>query len=150
MNAHLNPLLQGEGFCLIPTWFNAFWLAPFGRVSSFERMKLPNVLSAVIEREKIVDYLLNPTHPDNGGKAAFFLSLGFNQDDWHNLAMALGKLAKKAEITKSVETIHGCKYVLEGPIETPGGKSPKVRTVWIVDRGRDNTLRLVSAYPCQE
>jgi hypothetical protein len=116
---------------------------------SFELMKLPNPGSATIEREKVVDYLLNPMHPDNGGKAAFFLSHGFNQDDWQNLARAFRNLAGSAEITKSVETSHGCKYIVEGRIETPGGKAPVVRTVWIVDRGAD-VPRLVSAYPRQE
>jgi len=35
-------------------------------------MNLPNAGEAVVEREKIVGYLLNPAHPDNGGKAEFF------------------------------------------------------------------------------
>ena len=35
-------------------------------------MKLPNAEKAVVEREKLADYLLNAAHPDNGGKAAFF------------------------------------------------------------------------------
>jgi hypothetical protein len=39
-------------------------------------MKLPNLDKAIIEREKIMDYLLNPVHPDNGGKSEFFRSLG--------------------------------------------------------------------------
>jgi hypothetical protein len=112
-------------------------------------MKLPNPGSAIIEREKVADYLLNPAHPDNGGKAAFFVSLGFNQDDWEELALAFRRLAGRAEVTKSVESSHGHKYIVEGRIETPGGKSPTVRTVWIVDRGAD-AARLVTAYPCQE
>ena len=110
---------------------------------------MPNSGTAIIEREKVADYLLNPAHPDNGGKAAFFLSLGFNQDDWEILALAFRRLAGGAEIAKSVETSHGCKYIVEGRIETPGGKSPTVRTIWIVDRGTE-APRLVSAYPCQE
>jgi hypothetical protein len=110
-------------------------------------MKLPNPGSIIIEREKVADYLLSPAHPDNGGKAVFFLSQGFNQDDWQNLALALRRLAETTEITKSVETSHGCKYIVEGRIETPVGKSPTVRTIWIVDRGAD-APRLVSAYPC--
>jgi hypothetical protein len=52
-----------------------------GGVFSFELMKLPNSGSTIIEREKVTDYLLNPAHPDNGGKAAFFLLLGFNRGD---------------------------------------------------------------------
>jgi hypothetical protein len=93
--------------------------------------------------------LLDPAHPDNGGKAAFFLSLGFNQEDWQKLALAFRKLAARAEIAKSVETSHGCKYIVDGRIETPVGKSPAVRTIWIIDRGAE-APRLVSAYPCQE
>ncbi|MCR4318600.1 MAG: hypothetical protein NUW37_19840 [Planctomycetes bacterium] len=52
-------------------------------------MKLPDLENAFIEREKIEDYLLNASHPDNGGKAAFFLRLGFEQEDWETLAKAL-------------------------------------------------------------
>lgn len=40
-------------------------------------MNLPNAERAIVEREKITDYLLDPAHPDNGGKAPFFEHLGF-------------------------------------------------------------------------
>ena len=33
-------------------------------------MLLPNADRAVIDEPKLVDYLLNASHPDNGGKAA--------------------------------------------------------------------------------
>ena len=42
-------------------------------------MILPNAEKAIVERDKIVDYLLNAAHPDNGGKATFFESLGFRR-----------------------------------------------------------------------
>ena len=105
-------------------------------------MKLPNAHLAVVEREKIVDYLLNPAHPDNVGKAPFFFTLGFSRDDWQPLAVALGKLAEATEVAKSMESPHGRKYVLDGRIETPSGKTPVVRTIWI-DRGADRP-RLVT------
>jgi hypothetical protein len=35
-------------------------------------VKLRNAHLAIVERSKIVDYLLNSAHPDNGGKALFF------------------------------------------------------------------------------
>jgi hypothetical protein len=38
-------------------------------------------------------------------------------------------------VVKSMETTHGHKYILDGRIEAPGGKTAQVRTVWIVDRG---------------
>ena len=52
-------------------------------------MKLPNLDNAIIDREKIVDYLLNAAHPDNGGKAEFFHSLGFDRDNWQEFTEAL-------------------------------------------------------------
>jgi len=112
-------------------------------------MKLSNGEHAVVEQAKIVDYLLNAAHPDNGGKAAFFLSHGFRQDDWDTLAAALRRLAISVEVEKSVESPHGHKYIATGPLEAPSGKSPSVRTVWIVDAGED-APRLVTAYPRDE
>jgi hypothetical protein len=112
-------------------------------------MKLPNPHLAVVEQEKIVSYLLNPAHPDNGGKAAFFTALGFRRGDWQTLADGLRKLAATADVIKSVESPHGRKYVVRGRIESPIGKTPVVSTVWIVDRGLDKP-RLVTAYPHEE
>lgn len=53
------------------------------------------------------------------------------------------------EVEKSVESQHGRKYIVAGPLETPNGKLAHVRTVWIVDAGED-TPRLVTAYPRDE
>lgn len=109
-------------------------------------MKLPNAEQAIVERKKITDYLLNPTHPDNGGKAAFFVGLGYNETDWTLLADALRRLAATANVAARTETTHGIKYVLDGGLETPSGATYIVRTVWIVDHGLDMP-RLVTAYP---
>ncbi len=109
-------------------------------------MNLPNAESAVVERDKIVDYLLNPAHPDNGGKAAFFLSHGFHPGRWQELAFAFANFAASTPVTKSVASTHGTKYVLDGELRTPSGRSPRVRTVWIVDAGLE-TPRLVTSYP---
>lgn len=51
-------------------------------------MKLPNADLALVEREKIIRYLLNAQHPDNGGKAVFFSNLGFHADDCEVMAFA--------------------------------------------------------------
>ena len=109
-------------------------------------MKLPNADKALIQREKIANYLLNAAHPDNNGKAEFFESFGFHLDDWETLAKACRRAALDGEVIQRLETLHGVKYVLHAAMETPSGKSPLVRTVWIVDRGR-NCPRLVTAYP---
>jgi hypothetical protein len=38
-------------------------------------MNLPNRELALVEHEKVRNYLLNGTHPDGFGKAAFFKAL---------------------------------------------------------------------------
>ena len=81
-----------------------------------------------------------------GGKALFFFSLDFNRDRWQALANALQKLAIESSVIKTLETAHGTKYVLDGTIETPGGGTALVRTIWILDKKRDRP-RLVTAYP---
>jgi len=112
-------------------------------------MKLPNAHLAIVDREKIVDYLLNPAHPDNGGKAKFFLGLGFTVQQWQIFAGAVRTLAKSFQVIESVESPHGIKYIVIGRIETASGRSPSIRTVWIVDKGNDKP-RLVTAYPGEE
>ena len=52
-------------------------------------------------------------------------------------------------VTQSMESTHGKKYIVDGRIETPTGKVPIVRTVWIIDRG-ETVPRLVTAYPHEE
>jgi uncharacterized protein DUF6883 len=111
-------------------------------------MNLPNANLARVDREKITDYLLNREHPDNGGKADFFIALGFHTDDWRIFAVALHSLAQQSSVSQSLESVHGKKYILDGPIETSIGKTPMVRTIWIVDSGQ-NAPRLVTAYPCE-
>jgi hypothetical protein len=112
-------------------------------------MDLPDAHLALVEQEKICGYLLNPAHPDNGGKADFFAALGFQIKDWQALAAALRDLAQRAPVVKRMASPHGTKYILDGRIGTPGGKQPWVRTVWIVDRDGQKP-RLVTAYPRQD
>lgn len=100
-------------------------------------MKLPNAQLAIVERAKIVEYLLNPAHPDNGGKAPFFMALGFSMEGRENFAMALRQVALNSNISRNMETVHGKKYIIDGAIETPKAKSPVVRTIWIIDKGED-------------
>ena len=109
-------------------------------------MRLPNADLAVVERAKITDYLLNPEHPDNGGKAVFFVTLEFSRSDWDTFANALRKLALTADVTESMETVHGKKYIVDGELENPAGKKARVRSIWIIDAGVDFP-RLVTAYP---
>jgi len=109
-------------------------------------MKLPNAHLAVVDAEKITEYLLNAEHPDNGGKASFFASLGFNREKWTTLAESLRKIGLTAVVSQSMETVHGKKYIVDGDIENPLGKAAWVRTIWIIEAETDFP-RLVTAYP---
>ena len=109
-------------------------------------MKLPNADKSVIERAKIVDYLLNAAHPDNGGKAKFFEEMGFRREKWEALALALRTLAVETNVAQSFNSAHGEKHVVIGSITSPRGKSAMLKTIWIVDSGLE-TARLVTAYP---
>jgi hypothetical protein len=55
-----------------------------GRIETNAR-KLPNADKAIIEREKIVDYLLNPEHPIGSKKARYFCQFGFSAKNGKNL-----------------------------------------------------------------
>jgi hypothetical protein len=118
-------------------------------ILGIEKMKFPVAEHAVAGREKIVDYLLNPAHPDNGGKAQFFTQPGFHRDRWEILATALKALAQTGEVISTSHSPHGEKFVVVGNIQSPDGKTLSVQSIWIVDKGQD-TARLVTAYPSKK
>ena len=94
-------------------------------------MKLPEAHVAIVSREKVADYLLNAAHPDNGGKAEFFGRHGFRCDEWEALAAAMKHLAVNSDVIFTGETLHGKKFVIVGPLPSPGGKPPLVQSIWI-------------------
>jgi hypothetical protein len=109
-------------------------------------MKLPDASNAIIEQPKLVAYLLNDAHPDNGGKAAFFKGLGFSSDDWLFFAQALRKVALDNECIKQLASPFGIKYVIDGLLLGTGENQGYVRTVWISEP-KTPAPRLVTAYP---
>ena len=109
-------------------------------------MKLPNADIAVIERAKIVDYLLNPNHSYGVCKARFFAGFGFQAEEWQQLAGALRRHGRTHEIKRTRETGFGPRYEVEGELIAPDGRSPRVRSVWQQDQG-EVAPRLITAYP---
>jgi hypothetical protein len=47
-------------------------------------MKLPFAENAVVDAEKVRDYLLSRLHPVGRFKAVFFAGLGYTQENWAN------------------------------------------------------------------
>lgn len=111
-------------------------------------MKLPEADKLVVEREKIVDYLLNPAHRYGASKARFFTEFGFRIEEWERLAEALREHGRTQEVALVRETGFGPRYAVEGELSTPGGRRPRVRTVWQWDKGAI-APRLISAYPLE-
>jgi hypothetical protein len=112
-------------------------------------MKLPGRESASIERRKVLEYLLSLDNPDGRSKARFFIRVGFDPADWLAFADARREHAFAHEVCAVNDSRHGTRYIADGPLETPSGRRPLVRTVWIIEHGT-RAPRLVSAYPLKE
>lgn len=111
-------------------------------------MHLPNVDLAIVEREKIVAYLLNPSHRFGASKARFFASFGFQAEQWEIMAAALRDHARNHEVCRAKETGFGPRYEVDGALITPDGRQPCIRAVWQMDEGQ-LAPRLITAYPLE-
>jgi len=109
-------------------------------------MRLPNVENAEITEAKIVRYLLSTTHRAGKSKAVFFMQFGFTFERWEDLANALKQHAIDNEITVEEKTIFGTRYVIEGGLEAPDGRSLNVRTAWFIDN-EGKVPRFITAHP---
>jgi len=112
-------------------------------------MKLPNAGKAVVEREKIVDYLLNAAHRYGASKAKFFAQFGFHAEKWEELEQSLRRHGQSHEVKRVRETGFGPRYQVDGELNAPDGRSPMVRSVWQQDHG-EVAPRLITAYPLED
>ena len=112
-------------------------------------MKLPHAGKARVERKKIVEYLLSPSHPDGSAKARFFVRFGFSAARWKIFAKALRQHGRAYDVSASIPSRYGTRYSVDGSLETPNGRNPNVRTVWVLTK-RSKSPRLVTAYPLEE
>lgn len=110
--------------------------------------QLPNSDKLIIERAKIVDYLLNLEHRVGASKARYFHQFGFSLAMWEQLAEALRAHGQMNEVRRVHETDFGPRYEVEGKLHTPDGRSPLVRSVWQFDNGTV-APRLITAYPLE-
>ena len=109
-------------------------------------MKLPNSDKVQVDEMKIKEYLLSTSHPDGSSKASFFSQVGFTLGNWEIFAQSLRRHAKDHDVTKVVESKYGTRYSIEGYLETPDGRNPKVRSIWITEK-HSRVPRLITAYP---
>lgn len=92
-------------------------------------MKLPNAGRAVVDESKVATYLLSTAHPDGRSKATFFARFGFRVQRWEAFARALRDHANNGEVSVVARSDYGTRYSVDGIIETPDGRNPRIRTV---------------------
>ena len=109
-------------------------------------MKLPGVDKAIVPEKKLTEYLLSETHAVGRFKARFFRSLGFNETNVELLQKEILNLANSNNIEDIEQSDYGTKYILEGAIKTPIGKGVKIKTVWIIEKGKSQPI-FITAYP---
>jgi hypothetical protein len=107
-------------------------------------MRLPNADSAILSEAKLRDYLLNSTHPDNGGKARVFLALGYARDDWQQLASDLREQHLTQEASISRANAYGTAWRIEAELRGPQGNA-RIRSVWFIEFGSE-AAHFLTAY----
>ena len=109
-------------------------------------MRLPNAAEAVIPIEKLRDYLTSTTHPVGRFKAAFFLSLGYTEENSIALETDIRSQHLSLEAEEVESSTYGRKFTITGPIRGPSGREAVVTSVWIIRRNEE-IPRFATAYP---
>ena len=106
---------------------------------------MPHRENLVVETRKLADYLLSLTSPRGRHKAVFFQRFGYTIATMMEFADALREHGQTQLVTRIVDTPYGRRYYVEGPIRSPDGRNPQVRTIWQLDSDSQNP-RLLSAF----
>ena len=107
-------------------------------------MKMPGGDAAIVDRQKLTGYCLNPEHPRGKHKARVFATLGFTAENAGELRAALLRAAASGDAKPAASDQFGDRYVLEFEIEGPQAAGI-VRSTWIVRRG-ERAPRLTSCF----
>lgn len=108
-------------------------------------MKMPGGDAAIVNREKLTGYCLNPEHPRGKHKARVFATaLGFTAESADDLRAALLTAAATADAQPATFDRFGDRYVIEFEIRGPQGVGI-LKSTWIVRHG-ESTPRLTSCF----
>jgi hypothetical protein len=108
--------------------------------------KLPNAERAIIDAEKLYNYVLSATHPVGRFKAAFFRQFGYSAENWKVFERSLRDFILEEEAREIEETQYGKKYIVEGLLSSPSGRTLQITTVWVTLRD-ESVPRFITAYP---
>ncbi len=107
--------------------------------------QLPNVGNAVLDDAKITQYLLNDAHPQNQGKAKFFMMFGFTLANWQELRKALLDHPHSNVVVSQTIFQYGEMYEVSCSIASPDGRNPCVRSFWAIEPPRTDP-KFITAY----
>ncbi|HHW01904.1 MAG TPA: hypothetical protein GXX35_03700 [Thermoanaerobacterales bacterium] len=94
--------------------------------------------NANIPDNKILGYALNKEHPKGKDKAiALEMALGYNKDNYKDLIKAVKDNLNNYPAIPKGESKYGKLYKVSMMITGPDGKTAKVKTGWIIDKGSD-------------
>ena len=100
-------------------------------------MKLPNGQRATIDRRKLEDYCLSPTHPEGRNKARVFKqAVGVDQTNATVLLRALRIAATQCDAKRGDVDHYGHRYTVDFEFHGPTGLAT-IRSAWIVRTGED-------------
>jgi hypothetical protein len=107
---------------------------------------LPDAHRAIIDAEKLRDYVLSPDHDLGKHKARVFMSaLGIGRDSWAYLREQIATRVLVAEVSEVRTGRHGVRYSVPMLIEGLNGQTHEVTTGWIIDQ-EGAPPRLTTAY----
>ena len=109
-------------------------------------MRLPAGDRAYVDPVKVRDYLLSPTHERGWSKAQVFARFGFHRRTWPALLRLLESAAANGDAELASTTSFGQKYIVRSTLQSVGGRTASLVTIWIVLAAEDFP-RLVTAYP---
>lgn len=122
-------------------------LCNLDRDFEWDLSQLPDAPEEVnVQATKIADYLLNPDHRDNKGKAKFFAEhLGITKSDWTYLHSQLVDALGHVTYENVRIDDYGVRFTANLPVTGKNGETATIETGWIVRPGERASF--VTAYP---
>jgi Domain of unknown function (DUF6883) len=98
-------------------------------------LRLPRADEAIIPREKLTRYALDPSHPRGAHKARVFASaLGLRADDWRFLRDQILAALPESPVRGTRITPFGVAYEVVVTIDGLNGATAPVVTTWLIER----------------
>jgi hypothetical protein len=129
---------------------NELYFSGIATLAKYEPFEFSTMTEAkfdevVVSQEKLVNYALNPDHPEGKHKALLFRrELCITMKEWRYLASQLILGLRKVKLQRVRSEKFGIMYQADIPILGLNGQSKIVRSAWIISGGQP--ARLVSAF----